>query len=173
MPALANGPQSAPSQLSPPTEAVARKQNQSVERKTAIVILDDEPTVSRVAAKFLRDALHDSVEIFFTTDWAQARRLIGESKCDILLTDIEMPGADGLEILRFARKCNAWTRVILMTGHSTWDRLAEAIEGGASDYLLKPFDSQELVQVVMQEHERLQRWNKTIRYSLTHSDDEK
>ena len=142
-----------------------------MERKTTIVILDDEPTVSRVAAKFLRDALQDSVEIYFTSDCAQARRLIDESKCDILLSDIEMPGFNGLDILRYTRECNAWTRVILMTGHSTWDRLAEAIEGGASDYLLKPFDSKELIRVVMQEHERLQRWNKTIRYSLTQPDE--
>lgn len=136
------------------------------ERKTTIVILDDEPTVTRVAAKFLRDALTDSADVRFTSDTAEARKLIADSKCDILLSDIEMPDANGLEILRYARKCNAWTRVILMTGHSTWDRLAEAIENGASDYLLKPFDSQELIQVVRQEQQRLQRWNRTIRHTL-------
>lgn len=133
------------------------------DRKTKIVVLDDEPTTSRITAKVLREELADSVEVLTATGAAQARHLIGENQCDILVSDIEMPDADGLDVLRFTRRCNAWTRVIMITGHSTWDRLSEAIEGGACDYLLKPLDRTQLAQIVLQEHERLVRWKQAIR----------
>ena len=52
--------------------------------------------------------------------------------------------------------------MIFITAHSTWDRLADAIEQGAVDYLLKPIDPTELVQLVRQECARQFRWKKVI-----------
>jgi two-component system response regulator YesN len=134
----------------------------TVERKTKILILDDEPTSARITAKILRDELADTVEIQTTTEVARARQLINESRCDILMSDIEMPDADGLDVLRFTRASSAWTRVIMMTGNSTRDRLDEALRGGAADYLIKPLDRDQLVRVIQQEHERLRRWDRSI-----------
>lgn len=135
-------------------------------RKTSIVIVDDEPTVVRVAEKVLISHFDDRVDIFSTTDSKDAHNHISQRRCDILLSDIEMPGVDGLEMLRSARKYNAWTRVIFMTGHSTWDRIAEAIENGAADYLVKPLDHEQLIQVVAQERERLGRWHDAVKGAL-------
>lgn len=79
---------------------------------------------------------------------------------------MEMPGVHGIEMLKRARKYNTWTRVIFMTAHSTWDRIGEAIEHGAADYLLKPVDHDQLISVVQQERERLERWQGAVRGSL-------
>lgn len=138
----------------------------SASRRTSIVIVDDEPTVVRVAEKVLINHFGDQLDIFSTTDSEDAHNHISQRRCDILLSDIEMPGIHGLEMLKAARKYNAWTRVIFMTGHSTWDRIAEAIENGAADYLIKPIDHEQLVEVVGQERERLARWHGAVRGAL-------
>jgi DNA-binding NtrC family response regulator len=59
--------------------------------------------------------------------------------------------------------------VIFITGRSTWDRIAEAIERGAADYLLKPVDCHQLTSVISQECERLTRWSLALRESLHRS----
>lgn len=135
-------------------------------RKTSVVIVDDEPTIVRVAEKVLIQHFEDALDIFSTTDSEDAHTHISHRPCDILLSDIEMPGVHGLEMLKAARRYNAWTRVIFMTAHSTWDRIAEAIENGAADYLIKPLDHEELVDVVSQERQRLARWHKAVRGTL-------
>ncbi|MBC8351099.1 MAG: response regulator [Planctomycetes bacterium] len=138
----------------------------SVSRKTTVVLVDDEPCVVRVAQAVLSRHFGSVLEIYPTTDPIEARDYISKRRCDILLSDIEMPGVHGIEMLKLARKYNAWTRVIFMTAHSTWDVIAEAIENGAADYLLKPVDHDELTSVVQQECERLERWNGAVRGTL-------
>ena len=138
----------------------------STSRMTSVVIVDDEPTIVRVAEKVLRDHFGDVMQIFSTTNSEDAQNHIGHRRCDVLLSDIEMPGIHGLEMLKAARQYNAWTRVIFMTGHSTWDLIAEAIENGAADYLVKPIDHQQLIQVVAQERDRLDRWHGAVRGAL-------
>jgi len=130
------------------------------------VIVDDEPTVVRVAEKVLRGHYGDDLDIFSTTDSQEAHNHISQRRCDILLSDVEMPGVHGLEMLKSARKYNAWMRIIFMTGHSTWDLIAEAIENGAADYLVKPLDHEQLLQVVAQERDRLARWHAAVRGAL-------
>lgn len=138
----------------------------SVARKTTVVLVDDEPCVVRVAQAVLTRYFGTSLDIYSTTDATEAGDYISKRRCDILLSDIEMPGVHGMEMLKLARKCNTWTRVIFMTAHSTWDMIAEAIENGAADYLLKPVDHDELISVVQQERDRLQRWHGAVRGSL-------
>ena len=133
----------------------------TAERKTKIVILDDEPMIVLITAKILRDEFTDSVDVKTTTEPEYAQQLVNESQCDILVSDIEMPNASGLDMLRYTRASSAWTRVIMMTGHSTRDHLDEALKGGAADFLIKPLDRDQLVRVVQQEHERVRRWDRS------------
>lgn len=138
----------------------------STSRRSSVVIVDDEPAVARVAEKVLKDHFGDGLEIFSTTDSQDALSRISRRRCDILLSDITMPGLDGMEMLNSARQYNTWTRVIFMTGHSTWDRLAEAIENGAADYLVKPLNHEQLIRVVSEERARLNRWHGAVRGAL-------
>jgi len=131
-------------------------------RKLNVLIVDDDATLTRLVHKYLITDLGEqiNVEIIHSGDLAKSR--LDHHGCDILLCDIEMPECDGLEILRFAKLRNAWTQVIFMTAHSTWDRISEAIENGATDYLLKPINRTELSQVISQECARLHRWQQAV-----------
>lgn len=131
-------------------------------RKFNLLTVDDDPMICRFITKVVSDALGNTVSVVSLSDPHEAKRWLDDNRCDILLTDIEMPGVDGLEMLRFAKQRNAWTQVIFITGNSTWDHIADAIENGASDYLLKPIDSHELIQLVSQECARQARWQNVI-----------
>ena len=137
------------------------------QRSFNLVLVDDASDMGRLIEKYLTADLDGLVRVTTMTNSADARKWIDEHNCDILISDIEMPGSDGLSMLRFAKSRNAWTRVIFMTAYSTWDRIAESIENGASDYLLKPIHRDDVVQLVKQECERLSRWQRAIRSALT------
>jgi DNA-binding NtrC family response regulator len=132
-------------------------------RKLNLFVVDDDPALTRLADKYLRGPFGERVTLTTFNDSQAARQQIEDSGCDLLISDIQMPGLDGLELLRVAKRRNAWSQVIFMTGHSTWDRIAEAIEAGACDYLLKPLVREDLQRVVEQSCERLARWQKVVR----------
>lgn len=132
-------------------------------QKLNLFVVDDDPSIIRLADKFLRASFADRVNLTTFSDPQRARESIEDTGCDVLISDIQMPGLDGLEMLRIAKQRNAWTQVIFMTGHSTWDCIAAAIEAGACDYLLKPLNRDDLNRVVEQSCERLARWQKVVR----------
>ena len=132
-------------------------------RQLNLVILDDDPAVVRLVTTFLEGDLAEKFNIVSFTDPADAQQWIDEKCCDVLLSDIEMPGINGLEMLRFAKRRNSWTQVIFMTGHSSWERIATAIEQGATDYLVKPIQRDVLVELLSQAHQRASRWQQAVR----------
>lgn len=75
-------------------------------------------------------------------------RLATESDFEVVLSDVRMPGLDGLELVRRLHHSNPRLPVILMTAHGTTDVAIEATKRGAYDYLLKPFDMPELLETV-------------------------
>src|SRR5258708_3002787 len=117
----------------------------SMARKLNLLILDDDPSMVRLLTHVVEQNLADRMVVCGLTDPAHAREWLEQNCFDILISDLEMPDIDGLEMLRFAKRRNAWTQVIFVTAYSTWDKIAEAVEYGASDYLLKPIDLDELV----------------------------
>ena len=73
-----------------------------------------------------------------------------------------MPGTNGLGILRCARAGTPSPRSFFITGHSSLDALSDALELGATDYLLKPLDQAELVELLEQAQKRVQRWRHAL-----------
>jgi DNA-binding NtrC family response regulator len=131
-------------------------------RKLNVILVDDDAAITRLAERYLRTEFPQGLAITVFNDPIAARQAIDEQSCDLLLSDIQMPTVSGLEMLRFAKARNAWTQVIFMTGHSTWDCIADAIENGAADYLLKPLDRQDFLHVVRQACERIVRWQRVV-----------
>ena len=132
-------------------------------RQLNLVILDDDPAVVRLVTAFLKGDLSEKFNIVSFTDPVDAQQWIDNKCCDVLLSDIEMPGIDGLAMLQFAKRRNSWTQIIFMTGHSSWDRIATAIEQGATDYLVKPIERDALVELLSQAHQRATRWQQAVR----------
>ena len=73
-----------------------------------------------------------------------------------------MPGLNGLQLLRFAKRKNVWTQVVVVTGHSQMEVLSDAMDLGASDYLVKPLDPAELEQSLCEAFSRFHRWRQSL-----------
>lgn len=135
----------------------------SSHRKLNVVIVDDDPSMKRLLLQILTNNFGDQLNLWGFTDSLEAQQWLNQNCCDLLISDIEMPTIDGMGMLIYAKLHHAWTQVILLTGHSSWERVTEAIEHGASDFLLKPMNKDELVKLVGQEIERIDRWQTALR----------
>ncbi len=131
-------------------------------RHPSLLIVDDDPAMVRLLASFVRQDFGDEVDVSALTEAIDACQQIELGGVDILLTDLEMPNMNGLELLRNAKRRNAFTQVIFLTGHSTQDAILDALENGATDYLLKPVDRQQLVARVREALDRVTRWRHAL-----------
>jgi signal transduction histidine kinase/CheY-like chemotaxis protein len=114
-------------------------------RSVKILIVDDEEIVLSLA----RDALEDSgYKVTLACGGNEALEKIKKEYFDFILTDIRMPGLDGLELARQARKIRPAIGIIFMTGYANLTTAKDAIKEGAYDYIMKPFELNELRQAV-------------------------
>jgi len=126
-----------------------------------LLMVDDDPSMVRLVTKIIERGIRN-IKIESLTDPAAALARIDRGGVSILLTDLDMPEVNGLELLRAAKARNASTQVLFLTGQSRHAALFEALELGASDYILKPVDKQELLDLLGQSLARHQRWQKAI-----------
>ena len=82
-------------------------------------------------------------------DGAEALQLVRAGDPDVLLTDLKMPGMDGMELMRKAKEIDPELPVILITGFAQVQGAVEALRAGAHDYLAKPFEHQQVLRVVL------------------------
>jgi len=136
-------------------------------RTTQLLVIDDDPSMARLLKTVIQRQFEDEIELTSLTDPRDARKRIEGQMFDILITDLEMPGVNGLELLRCAKRRNPCTQVLFITGHSTLDALTDALELGATDYLLKPLDQAQLVKLVKDAQERLLRWREALAGTLS------
>src|SRR5690606_28751897 len=103
----------------------------------------DEPALRDVLVVRLR---HSGYECRAAASVEEAEDLLGEFEPDLVLSDILMPGASGLELLRRLKSgSRRQLPVILMTAHGTIDAAVEAMKEGAEDFLTKPLDHAKLI----------------------------
>ena len=102
-----------------------------------IHIVDDDRAVRFVLATALRDAGHDVTEF---ADAEAARRALQQAAPDLLISDVRLPGSDGLALLREAKASHPDLPVIVMSAFTDVATTAAAYREGAADYLAKPFD---------------------------------
>ena len=101
-----------------------------------IVVADDHPVVRDGLVAMLRAGSEFDV-VGEATNGAEAVRLVEETSPDVLLLDLEMPGLDGVAVLRRLREIASPTRAIVFTVFDTDERIIAAVEAGAKGYLLK------------------------------------
>src|SRR5262249_25348432 len=103
--------------------------------RDAILVADDEPGVRESLAEVLRDAGYD---VETAADGRAAIAALEARDLALVVTDLRMPGADGLAVLRRAREISPQTLVLVMTAHGSVDTAVDALRSGATDYILKP-----------------------------------
>lgn len=114
-------------------------------KRDKIFVIDDEPRVGDT----IKEALAEegfSVEYFENPK--KAMDVISSEQPCIVLTDLVMPGFDGIEVTHAVKAINPEINVIVITGHASLDSAIKAIRAGASDYIVKPFQISELRQSV-------------------------
>jgi nitrogen regulation protein NR(I) len=111
-----------------------------------ILIVDDEPSIRKVLGAHLR---RDGYDVTVAASGVEAIETLQEEGADLVITDLRMPGMDGLELLRWVKQSYPGLPVIMLTAHGTVDSAVEALKRGAQDYLTKPFDQDELRLVIL------------------------
>jgi len=109
-----------------------------------ILIVDDDEGLIHFLGRFFSKLDKD---VSSCTDGPSALKALSEEQFDLILIDYKMPGLNGLDTLKEIRKLQVKTPVIIMTAYGTTETAIEAMKLGAYDYLLKPFDRDELKQV--------------------------
>jgi CheY-like chemotaxis protein len=113
--------------------------------KIQVLVVEDDDSFREVILGFLKKPDRD---ISAGKNGKEAIQALKSHPFDLVISDLMMPGADGMEVLREAKKRNPDCVVILITGYASLDSALQAIRGGAYDYLRKPFKLDQLEIVV-------------------------
>jgi two-component system NtrC family response regulator len=106
-----------------------------------ILIVDDEKNYLLVLSAVLEE---EGYEVLTTASSQEALEILKASDVDLVLTDMKMPGLDGIELLEQIKNRDPELPVIMMTAHGTVDKAVEAMQKGAYSYILKPFDNERM-----------------------------
>jgi DNA-binding NtrC family response regulator len=108
-------------------------------KRPAILIVDDELEILQLLRKFLED---EDFEVFCAQDGQSAFDLSRQKRVDVVVTDIRMPGMDGLELLRRIKRFDDLIEVIVLTGHASIEAAVNSMKNdGAFDFLTKPIEN--------------------------------
>lgn len=112
-----------------------------------ILAVDDSPSMRDMVRIALSDA---GYEVIQATDGQQALDLARSSAFDLVLSDVNMPGMDGIALIRALRSESAYkhTPILMLTTESSVDRKRAGKEAGATGWIVKPFDPAKLVAAI-------------------------
>lgn len=129
-------------------------------QKNKVLIVDDEEAMTLLLKMVIEK---DGYLVDVANSAAEALLLINRRKYHIVLSDIIMPDMDGLELLREVRKKDPLIQVVMMTASASMNRTMTALELGAADFILKPFDMEQVLLVIRLCGAKLKRWQGAIR----------
>jgi len=135
-----------------------------------ILVVDDEASNREVLARIL---VREGYAVEQADDGRQALDRLRAGDVELVLTDLKMPGMDGLELLRAARALGQDVELIVMTAYGTVETAVEAMKEGAYDFVTKPLRKVELTTTVRKalERRRLSAENRRLRARLAESDE--
>jgi CheY-like chemotaxis protein len=125
-----------------------------MERPGQILVVDDDPVIRTALQRLLRR------EEYAVTEAASAEeglRVLTRQPVDLVITDLQMPGRDGLELLDDIKERRPEIPVVMMTAYGTMDIVVQALRQGISDFVTKPFRADELLQIIEREVARYRR----------------
>ena len=133
--------------------------------KGKLLIVDDEAIVRDSLGKWFRE---EGYEVGTAESARAALARLAEQRWDLALVDIKMPGTDGIELQRRLRDIDPALIVIIMTGYASVETAVQALKNGAYDYVAKPFDPDDIANVVRNalSHRRAQQENIRLRETV-------
>ncbi len=136
-----------------------------MENQASFLIVDDENVVRDSLSKWFEE---EGYAVDTAASAREALLKLAQQHWDLALLDIKMPGMDGLELQRKIREVDGEIIIIIMTGYASVETAVQALKDGAYDYIMKPFDPDDLAHVVHKalEHRRIQQENLRLRETL-------
>jgi len=136
-----------------------------MEPKVNILIVDDEEIVRESLANWLEE---DGYEVEAAENGARALERLPTKDWNLAMVDLKMPGMDGIQLMDEIRKARPDTIVIIMTAYATVDTAVQAMKKGAYDYIVKPFNPEDLSITIRKiiEHQKLVKENLYLRKEL-------
>ena len=119
-----------------------------------ILVVDDEFVVRDSLKEWLTD---EGFQVDMAESGADALEKLAREDFHLMLLDIKMPGMDGVEVLKRSKELRPGLPVVMMTAYATVETAVEAMKIGALDYLMKPFDPDTLVPLLVQLHQSIER----------------
>jgi len=119
-------------------------------RRSRILVIDDKLNMLKLFCRMLEE----KYDVSTCGDGRTALKLLNENDFDVVVTDVRMPSLDGMEVLRTCKRMRPATEVIMMTAYGEVPQAVEAMHEGAHDYVLKPFEPDEMILVIEKALER-------------------
>ncbi len=135
-----------------------------------LLIVDDENDLLHGLKRIITSVIDCRILLANSSDIALG--VISEEPVDVVLTDINMPGMDGISLLRKIKETDPAITVMIMTAYGTIERAVEAIKAGAYDFIQKPFDEERLLHLLRKgfERNRLVRENERLMQKVCESE---
>jgi len=111
-----------------------------------ILLIDDDPPMLKQLARILGE--RTSYEIRTEGNSLEVPRILEQEEFDLIITDLGMPGLDGMEILRLVRQRERFEEVVIITAFGSLGSVLVAVSGGVFDYVIKPFRKNQIVDIV-------------------------
>jgi DNA-binding NtrC family response regulator len=111
-----------------------------------ILLIDDDPPMLKQLARILDE--RTSYEIRTEGNSLEVPRILEQEEFDLIITDLGMPGLDGMEILRLIRSSQRFEEVVIITAFGSMGSVLEAVSEGVFDYVIKPFRKSQIVEIV-------------------------
>ena len=125
--------------------------------KQRILAVDDEPHMLLLLERIITEKTPFS--IVTTNNPLEVPKILQTEQFDLIITDLKMPGLDGLEILRAIRSGDRFEQVIMITAFGSLESAVEAMSQGVFDYITKPFKKEQIIFTV----DRVMRWQRVKR----------
>lgn len=110
-----------------------------------VLVLDDEENLRKILDETLSRA---GYEVFSFAGFPEAKEKLNTEDIDVVITDLQMPEYDGMDVLRYCKQYSPDLPVILITAYGSIDRAVAALKGGAFDFIPKPFGQDELIRMI-------------------------
>jgi DNA-binding NtrC family response regulator len=121
-----------------------------------LLLVDDEERFLSTTSKLL---IQKGVKVFTATNGNDALEILKQEKIHVVILDVNIPGMDGIATLKEIKGLFPLIEVIMLTGHGTVESAVEGLKSGATDYLTKPIDIDDLIakaEEAFEKHRRLE-----------------
>ena len=129
-----------------------------------IMLVDDEERFLSTTKKLLSKK---GIDLLTALSGGEALEILHSQNVHVVILDVKMPGMDGMATLREIKRQYPLTEVIMLTGHATVESAVEGLKSGATDYLMKPADIEELLEKAEEAFEKRKRLEEKIRVAQT------